>query len=413
MRIDNLHTEQHGPRQRVAATVTWEDCDRPARQVYFETDQAFAEALTLNPNAFVTACIIPAMHHHEQRLTIDAPICPELRNGLITAMNWQQVWYPEGSIVRIEAKADAQPIGPRDARRTAVFLSGGVDSVSTLRGNRLDFPLDHPGSIKDGLVVHGFDISGTQVSGDQTRLFERALEALSPIAGEAGVTLIPVSTNLRLLDDSVEFWMYKFHGAALAAVAHALANRIGAVYIASTYDIRNMRPWGSHPLLDPLYSSTDLQVRHAYDRLSRLDKVRLIADWPTALHNLRTCTENDPGALNCGKCEKCIRTMLELLAVRKLAHSSAFAADDVTVDMLRDLHITNAYQNSCYRDLLEPLIANGRADLAAAIEARSTEFQRHLRWTEERDWKGAVKKFDRKFLGRGLYRAYQSLRALA
>jgi hypothetical protein len=31
------------------------------------------------------------------------------------------------------------------------------------------------------------------------------------------------------------------------------------------------------------------------------------------------------------------------------------------------------------------------------IEFKSKEFRKRLAWAEERDWKGAVKKFDRKF----------------
>lgn len=412
MRIDNLRTERQGSQQRIAATVTWEDNARPMAQVYFETDRAFADELTLNPNAFVTACLMPAMHHGEQRLAIDAPICPELRNGLLTAMNWLRLWHPQHQLVTIEAKAEARPIGTRDAKRAAMFLSGGVDSLSTLRLNRLDFPLDHPRSIRDSIVVHGFDISGTRQMGDQTDLFKRALEALAPVAAESGVSLIPVTTNIRHLDDDVDFWMYEFHGAALAAVAHSLANRLGTVNIASTYDIRNMKPWGSHPLLDPNYSSTDLQIRHDSDRLSRLDKVRVLASWDTALCNLRSCTENDPFVLNCGKCEKCVRTMLELLAVGKLSQSTAFEANDVTVEMLRPIYFTNRYQESCYCEVIEPLLAQGRSDLTNLIQAKSEEFQQHLKWTEERDWKGVVKRLDRKHLGSMLYRSYEKFRTL-
>ena len=37
MRIEGLHSEKRGDRTRVAATVKWEDCDRPAYELYFET----------------------------------------------------------------------------------------------------------------------------------------------------------------------------------------------------------------------------------------------------------------------------------------------------------------------------------------------------------------------------------------
>lgn len=49
-----------------------------------------------------------AMRHGEERVSINAEICPELRNGLITAMSLIRHWYewygPDRNLVQIEAK---------------------------------------------------------------------------------------------------------------------------------------------------------------------------------------------------------------------------------------------------------------------------------------------------------------------
>jgi hypothetical protein len=78
--------------------------------------------------------------------------------------------------------------------------------------------------------------------------------------------------------------------------------------------------------------------------------------------------------------------------------------------MLQSLSITNGYQDSCYRELIDPLRVQGRPNLASLIEAKSAEFQKVLAWEEERDWKGAVKRFDRRFLGSSLFRSYKTIR---
>ena len=88
MRIENLRLETNQSKARAMATVVWEDCDRPTRDVYFEVDDTFAHDLACNPHAFLVGSIIPAMHHGEGRISIDEEICPELRNGLVTAMGW-------------------------------------------------------------------------------------------------------------------------------------------------------------------------------------------------------------------------------------------------------------------------------------------------------------------------------------
>lgn len=411
MRIENLRSEPNRTRPRISAAVIWEDCNREAQEIFYETDSAFADALWCNPHTFLVGCALPALHHGEERVAIDETICPELRNGLMTAMGWLSHWFgPSRRPIRIEARSDiAWPV-LHTAQRAGSFLSGGVDSLAILRANRLDFPPDHPRSIRDCLFVYGFDIGGLQDGGQELDTFDQAIASLHEIVQDAGVTLIPVYTNVRHLADEVPFWIYEFHGAALASVAHAFSRRLSRVSIASGFNIPNIIRAGTHPLIDPNYSSTDLQLRHEGLLYSRLDKVRLLSDWDVALRNLRVCTLNPPGRLNCGRCEKCVRTMLQLLAVDGLAKSTAFPADDVTPELVSTIKITERYQDAWYRDLVEPLAARGRHDLVEAIRERRKAYQRRLAWEEERDWKGTVKRFDRRYLGGGLRKTYRGFR---
>lgn len=411
MRIEELSSEIKQNRTRIAAKVIWEDCERPTREIYFEVDETFAEDLACNPHAFLVGCILPAMRHGEERIAIDETICPELQNGLRAAMGWICHWYgPPRKPVHIETKEGTRYPLPRTAQRHASFLSGGVDSLTTVRANRLNFPIDHPMSIKDCLVVHGFDIGALERAGQELDFFERALAALTPIAEDAGVTLIPIFTNVRYLDDDVHFWMFEFVGAGLASVAHVLAPRLTTASIASTIDIPNMSPEGTHPLLDPNYSSADLQIRHDGVRLSRLEKVRLVADWDVALQNLRVCTWNPSDGLNCGKCEKCIRTMVELLVVGKLADARSFPEKDVSSELLGSMRISTKYEDAWYHKLIDPLTVMGRLDLVEVIKEKSAQFHKDLAWIEERDWKGTIKRFDRRYLGSSLFRSYKAAR---
>jgi len=413
MRIENLKHETRDHTARVEATVIWEDSDRPQREIYFETDEAFAEYLSPNPHAFLVACLMPAVHHGEKRISLDETICPELRNGLITDMRWFEAWYCSVCRpVRIEAKPGVRP--PRLGReeRAGSFLSGGLDSLATLRANRLDFPRDHPRSIKDCLVVYGFDFGGCEGADQQAEPFERALISLLNIARDAEVNLIRVCTNIRHLDDNVDFWMKEFHGAALASVAHAVSNRLTRVNIASTAKIPRTLPWGSHPLLDPNYSSTDLRIAHDGLRYSRLEKAELVAGWDTALKNIRVCNENPPDALNCGRCEKCVRTMLEFLAAGGLSRASAFPVNDVSRELLEEVLTVEElrYCVSEYSELIEPLAEQGRSDLSRVIQDRFVQLDKYLAWEQEQDWKGAIKRFDRRFLRSALYRSYKTAR---
>lgn len=261
-------------------------------------------------------------------------------------------------------------------------------------------------------MVYGFDFGGCDESNEPEGSFERALNSLAAIAQDAEVNLIRVCTNIRHLDDNVNFWMQQFHGAALAAVAHALSNQLTRVDIASTAKIPRTLPWGSHPLLDANYGSADLRVSHDGLRYSRSEKARLIADWTVALQNIRVCNENPPDALNCGQCEKCVRTMLEFLAAGSLDQATAFPTQDVSRELLEKVLTVEElrYCVSEYSELIEPLAEQGRIDLSRVIQDRFVQLDKHLAWEKEEDWKGAVKRFDRKFLKSTLYRSYKTAR---
>jgi hypothetical protein len=113
--------------------------------------------------------------------------------------------------------------------------------------------------------------------------------------------------------------------------------------------------------------------------MSRLDKVAAIAEWPEALAVLRVCLMFDVpnGAPNCGRCEKCVRTMLELMLCGALDRATSFPVRDVTAEMVRDVPVneTNLFYLA-YRDRLASI---GRVDLARAIDDRLTAADRATR----------------------------------
>ncbi len=412
MKIMDLRKELHGEKARAVATVSWENCDRPSKDIYFEVPARFSEDLTCDPHAFLIAALLPAMRHGEERIALEAKICPTLREGLLDIMSIMHTWYtaPGHAPVRLETEPGARLPAPRTHARAGVFLSGGVDSLTLLHLNRRNYPAEHPHSFKDGLLVHGFDIGAFEEHREDA-LFERACQALEPVTRDAGITLIPVETNIRHLDSDINFWMYEFHGAALAAVSHAFSNHFTSTSVASSTLLPTLHPWGSHPLVDPQYSSSDIRICHENNRFSRLEKIQLIADWDVALQNLRVCPLNPPDKLNCGKCDKCLRTMMELLAIGKLAQAKAFPLTDISEKLLESTKIIHyQYDARYYQVLIAPLKAQGRTDLATVIENKLVEYEKYLAWEEERDWKGCIKRFDRRYLGSHLFKTYQTAR---
>jgi len=371
MRLSNLHTRENGGMLRAAATVTFEDCSQPEKEIYIETEGAFSDGFYANPHAFAVGCIIPALHFGEQRLRIDQPICPLLKEGLETVMALMHHW----TAGRFKPLAIESPLAEASAhteknRHAAIFLSGGMDSLAALKRIMDTYARTHPGYPQDGLLLHGFDIGGVIERGTKYHVFERAKAAMAPVADAAGLNLVPVFTNIRHLCDDRDLWLNQFFGAVLAAAVHAFAPRIDLAWLASSYDIPHLHPCGSHPLLDPAYSSSDLQIVHRDAGLSRMEKLHIVAGWEVGFQNFRVCLANVPETLNCGRCEKCVRTMLELEAVGLLDQTRAFAEDAVDPAWLDAFKITIRVRDPFYKELIEPLRRRGGTDLADKIESK-------------------------------------------
>jgi hypothetical protein len=368
MKIENLRTERINQRSRVSATIAWEDQDRPAFDMHFETDGSPSQDLSCNPHAFLIACIMPAFCHDEGRIRLDAPIDPELIEGMKAAMGWIRHWWldPDKKLLTIEGPIKRTTKKLQKDKRAGMFFSGGIDSLAALRTNRQVFDEAHPRYIRDGLIVFGLET-------DREDSFRHVISTISKPAKDAGLTLIPVYTNARYLEADWMFWERYSHDAILASIGYTLSNRFSELAIASTYDIQSVQPSGTHPLLDLAYSSNQLMIRHDSISLPRIEKVKLVGDWDIAFQSIRTCNKSEfykSGKLNCGKCIKCVRTMLELEALGLLHRCDAFSSHHITPELL--LPAVQIYRTTVdfYDALVQPLRERKREDLAAVIQKK-------------------------------------------
>jgi hypothetical protein len=93
--------------------------------------------------------------------------------------------------------------------------------------------------------------------------------------------------------------------------------------LASSVPIGEANLFGSHPTLDQLWSTERTAIVHDGADARRVDKVRLLADHREALSNLKVCFAADT-ARNCGRCDKCLITMMELHIAGVLEECPAF-----------------------------------------------------------------------------------------
>jgi hypothetical protein len=354
---------------RVLARVTWEGVATPPTSVFVEVVESHADGFWCDPNAFLTAAVLPAWRAGERRIRVDSPLCPVLCENLRAAMATLRAWYPDmGPPPAIESSTGPAALRP-DGRYAVSLLSCGIDSLALLRWNKLHLSADHPAAIKGALLIAFKRTPSASIDDFRQRVGDRLVPAAAA-AADAGVDAIPLVTNVWWLVDNGYFFDERWHGAVLGSAAAFFSRRFRRGYIASSSYPGDVYPWGSHPWLDPYYSSGHFQVENHGLGMTRLERTALVADWPAGLENIRVCQKDDP-ALNCGTCEKCIRTMTALVCLGKLHGCAAFPVDDVsaglidTVDTYDMLHTD--LQTIPYRDMVPALTRCGRDDLAAAV----------------------------------------------
>ena len=368
----------------ISATIEWEDQPYPEQVLEFEIDDGeIAEVPELfEPcaDAFLAACFPLAALHEESRVRIEEAPCPMLVEGLRTAHAWWASWGGMRSAApAIESPARKRGRSPTGPRRAISCLSGGVDGLHTLMHNRRLYREGDPAYIREVLFIHGFDI-GKRARDPENERFRMALGRLEPVAAEVGARLISCRTNLRHLPSKPDFWTYRQNGAALAAVAHAAILGPAFFFIGASHHVANPVPMGSHPAVDGLFSSQRVTVVHDGGRFSRLEKVRDLASWPTALGALRVCPARLKDGANCGRCEKCLRTRLELLAAG-VEETSVFGPSLTPIEQWEEAVPEPAgpgHRAIMYEDLLPPLRARGLNAICRLLEEKIAAYRERV-----------------------------------
>ncbi len=414
MRVDDLRQERNGQWTEVSARFSWEDHDRPDQRIWFRLADSLADDIECNPNAFLLAAAIPAAKYGERRLLIEGKIDPVLHDGVLTALTQLREWYDAARMTpRIEPTQGFETRLPLTPGRTGQFFSGGVDALTTLRRNRMMYPVDHPGSIRDGLYVfgfHGFDFQNGEPCPKRLEAWNRAYGQMRGVALEERIELHRLQTNAFSLSDDIQFGDQEYHSAVLFCFGHLLLKRFSDLHIASSDYLGDSEPWGSHPLLDIYYGGSGLRCHHDGWRLRRLEKVQLIADWPTALGTLNVCFRNVPSEthINCGTCPKCLRTMTELLIAGHLHENRTFPSRDLKPELIRAVHLDRTIQSHYWEECLEPLRAMGRLDLVKAVEELLVDAHARQRRRHGYGLKPKIKKLDNALLGGWLQKTWLS-----
>lgn len=245
--------------------------------------------------ACAAATGLPIAMARGEPLEIEGRLCDRLREGMDRFQEVFRLFDWRLRRVPVDVKEWLPAPGP-PAEGVGALFSGGLDSFYTA--------LTHPEI--DRLVL----VRGADIGLDDDSLWSEACERLAPAAAALGKRLVTIETNVRAYGESHRMQWPDYHGAALCGLAHLLSGAIGRVFLASSFNHGSLLAWGSHPLLDPAWSSARLEIVHDGCDVRRAEKAEVVARSDVAMRALRVCFQNRGGRYNCGVCPKCVRTLV-------------------------------------------------------------------------------------------------------
>jgi hypothetical protein len=363
-------------RVRLVGEVRYDD--RATEDYWFEAPEEFAEALSHSGNPWL-ACLLPLAVTLRQPLRLRLPIDPLLSQNAARLMRTWTGWYPRLRVVPIEADIEAPDAQTQP--ETAAFFSGGVDSFYTVLRNREASDRARAPRIQRLLCVRGFDIDLENIAE-----YERLRSRLASAARDLDLELVEIATNLRDVRFRQTEWGRLSHGSVLASLALALERRFEAVYIAATYTGGTpIRPWGSHPQTDPLFSTSRTRIIHDGDGIARMEKTEYVGRCEAALRSLHVCPRRRSSE-NCGDCRKCFLVMLTMELAGALSRCSTFPSATTNLDRVRCTYLKSPSYEYLFEQIQIRARAAGRFDIVAAIEESLTRTRRLNRLLAPATW---------------------------
>ncbi len=279
---------------------------------------------------------------------VEGPVTESLLRNLEEFQEAWALWRPSYKCVGITAD-QILPDQPAQPRRGVIAASGGVDGTFALLRHHSGHAGLRTARPVCAMLVHGFDIPLTRRDA-----FDRAHRSVAAMTSALGVPLATVRTNWR--EVAGKHWLMEYYAALSACLHqfHGLAN-VGVGGAGDDY-AHLVVPFGSNPVTNHLLSGGGFQVHTEGGGFNRTARVRLICDYPEIASKLRVCWEGPITGGNCGRCEKCVRTMLNFMANKQ--EPLCFDRRPTHMQIL-GLKARNPVQLSFLREILESARKNG------------------------------------------------------
>ena len=227
------------------------------------------------------------------------------------------------------------------SKRSSMFFSGGVDSLDTLCTNFDKNPLL--------VMIWGSDIWLEDKKGWNTakqnmdRISKRLKKETTYITSNFRKTINELKLNEVYEEKLGDNWWHGVeHGLALLGHIAPIVSKynISIHYMPGTFsnNDKNVK-CASYPTIDENFKVSNCSVVHDGFNYSRLDKVKNIVKFRKKNNidiKFRTCYKEREDKMNCCDCEKCFRTIMELVSIGENPNEYGYEYNQKIVEKIKN-----------------------------------------------------------------------------
>jgi len=330
------------------------------QELWYEFPVEYEQYITRNSNAFVTALLFLAMRHNDT-IEVEGVLSEKYFNGVNKAKDIFKKWWPHwfGETEIIPQKLTTERI-KNHPQEVGCCFSGGVDSFYTLYKHYGEREPDSKARVSHGL----FALIGPPFSWKKPELYERYFKKNKFELEKLGINLTSAKSNV--FDFLSEWdWLYG-HGPATISTVLLLENLFSRFLIPSTYQKGHNFRIGTNIETDFLFSTENIEFAHDGSEASRAEKTFALSEWGPTYPLLNVCLERTNDMQNCGKCVKCMRTMVFLELKNKLDQYQMFPKT-LNFSDIRKWDLPNEYLRSLTEGLIEEAVRHQRDDIAECL----------------------------------------------
>lgn len=298
-----------------AVLNTFINIDNKREILWFKVNNKFGKYLCdERGDAYLVAVLHYAMTHGHD-IELDVPVTEDLLYNVDTYLIDGLVTYnPSYHRPTIKAEVASAPLPNAGAVGTGI--SCGVDSLYALaRESDSLFP-NHK-------ITHlAFNNVGSHGVGEKAHmLYNKRLQRPREFAEEYGYEFVASDSNLMDVIKQSHFYTHTYSSMFPVLCLQKLYSVYyyasgGYRYEEFTLEAKKGRCSGSYEILSlPAFSSHQLRIYSQGENMTRMQKLKRVVDYAPSYKYLNVCLHD---GRNCGKCEKCVRTMMGLDVIGKL-----------------------------------------------------------------------------------------------